>query len=175
MRHRGNKAYIRCFHQNGDADRHPSAVLYLGENRAWCFRCNSGGDAISLTMQALGIDFKEAVKTMAQDFGVTLPSHNYEEQEQARQAARDRTIRKELESRFKEKEGDVYQKLAALYRAIARKLGSVKTVEDLERVGSLYHIKPVLEQVLDILRTGTIADRLAVLKSERVRRWCKWQ
>ncbi|OPX91941.1 MAG: DNA primase [Pelotomaculum sp. PtaB.Bin104] len=175
MRVRGNKGYVRCWHADGDTDRHPSGVLYLAENRCWCFRCGQGGSTIDLVMQTLNIDFKETVGMMSADFGISLPGNSREEREQAQQAARERTVRRELESRFKEKENNIYQKLATLHRAIDRKIAGIKTVEDLERVGGLYHVKPVLEQVLETLRTGTTAERLAVLKSESVRRWCKWQ
>lgn len=58
LRRSGSTLTCHCpFHE----ERTPSFHVYPKENRGWCFGCNQGGDAITITMLLHGCDFKEAV------------------------------------------------------------------------------------------------------------------
>lgn len=54
-------------------EKTPSFFVFP-ERQSWrCFGCNAGGDAISFVMKKEGFDFGEALKTLADRAGVTLP------------------------------------------------------------------------------------------------------
>ncbi len=58
LRRRGSNLTCHCpFHE----ERTPSFHIYPQENRGWCFGCNQGGDAISVTMLQHDCNFKDAV------------------------------------------------------------------------------------------------------------------
>ncbi|TEB14614.1 DNA primase [Pelotomaculum sp. FP] len=175
LRRCGNRWITRCpWHGGPDGDRNPSLVIYTHSNRWHCFGCGQGGSTIDLAMKAFNIDFKEAVQIMAADFGIMIIGSTPEERAEARRKGLFAKAKRELEARFKVKEGEAYQRLASLYRAVDQTLAEIKTEEDLELFGGLYHIATPLEHVLEVLRTGTPAERFAVLGDKQVRRWCGW-
>jgi hypothetical protein len=48
-------------------DHHPSLVVYPESNRWHCFACAEGGDTIAFVMKLHGLNFKEAVTSLAGD------------------------------------------------------------------------------------------------------------
>ncbi|MDF9408267.1 MAG: DNA primase [Pelotomaculum sp. PtaB.Bin013] len=167
LRHQGSRWVTRCpFHE----DRYPSLVVYRD---GWkCFGCQEHGDSVDLVALLHNLRPLEAARMIAADFGIPLPDATQEDIAQARQATLLAKARRELKACFKVKENEVYQRLSSIYRAVDSKLAGIQTEEDLERLGGLYHIEPILEHVLEVLRTGKMTDKVAVLKSDRVKRWC---
>lgn len=52
------------------------------ERQIWhCFGCNKGGDAFAFLMEIEGVDFKEALRILADRTGVELPKYSGERQE----------------------------------------------------------------------------------------------
>ena len=72
LRRAGVDSYFgRCpFHDERTASFHvtPEEKLYH------CFGCQESGDAFSFVMQTEGLDFKQAIESLADRFGVTLDS-----------------------------------------------------------------------------------------------------
>lgn len=54
-------------------DEHPSATIYCDESRWHCHRCNQGGDVIDLVQVDRGLNWREAVKWLADGLGIDLP------------------------------------------------------------------------------------------------------
>ena len=50
-------------------DTHPSMKLY--DDHFYCFACGAHGDVIDLTARLLGLNFKETVRRLAVDFGIS--------------------------------------------------------------------------------------------------------
>ena len=81
---RGNKA-ICPWH----SDRHPS--LSFKGKKCKCFACNSGGDAVDLTAQVLGVPLAEAAKRLQRDFGIGVHADRADIKElRAKQQAREK-------------------------------------------------------------------------------------
>jgi len=52
------------------SDSSPSGVIYLDENRYWCFGCNSGGDVIDAVVAFERIDIGSAIGKLARYIGL---------------------------------------------------------------------------------------------------------
>ena len=62
--------YIRCpFH---GTDRHPSMKIYPGQRGYYCYTCNSGGDVIDFCKRYEGVTFEQAVRRIAEMFGIPI-------------------------------------------------------------------------------------------------------
>lgn len=46
-------------------EKHPSFVVFPETNTFYCFGCGEHGDAIKLTMELEGVDFKQAVRILS--------------------------------------------------------------------------------------------------------------
>ncbi len=69
------------------SEKHPSFFVYP-EQQSWhCFgACNTGGDVFAFIMKKEGLDFGEALRTLAQRVGVALPSRErYEERKEEKE------------------------------------------------------------------------------------------
>ncbi len=73
------------------------------EKQIWhCFGCGKGGDAFGFLMEIEGLEFKEALKNLAERVGVELPRYNYNPQVKQ---TKDKTLEiLELATKFYEKQ-----------------------------------------------------------------------
>lgn len=172
-RQRGNRFYDLCPFHGGE--KHPSAVLYSDSNSWFCFGCHAGGSTIDLVIVALGVDFKTAKKVMSADFGLAAPELSPHERAEARRRSLMIKYKRELEDRFIAKVDEAHRELAAPYRAINNHLAKIKSVEDLDARGGLYHIEIIMDQALEILRNGTAKEQFAVLNDPMIRGWMGWE
>ncbi len=71
---RAGKNYKACcpFHQ----EKTPSFMISPERGFAWCYGCQTGGDIFKIVELLEGIDFKEALKLLADKAGVELPQYS---------------------------------------------------------------------------------------------------
>jgi len=164
LRRQGNRWVTRCpFHD----DRSPSLVVY---GNGWhCFGCQAHGDNVDLVAQLHNLRPMEAARLVAGDFGIPLPGASREEQARVRQRALLARFERELKERIAKQELQTHIRLANLYRRICDRLSGIRTVDDLERLGDLFHVRVRLEYLLDILLNGEPEERAAAVAEAR--RW----
>jgi len=68
------RIYVCCcpFH----AEKTPSCTIYPDNNSFYCFGCHEGGDVITFIMKKENLTYMEAVRTLAQRCGMTIPEQN---------------------------------------------------------------------------------------------------
>ncbi len=71
------RIYVCCcpFH----SEKTPSCTIYPENSSFYCFGCGVGGDIIKFVMLTDNVSYMEAVRTLAQRCGMTVPSQNPEE------------------------------------------------------------------------------------------------
>lgn len=86
-------------------DHDPSLKVHQGKGIYKCFACGAGGNAIGFIMEIEGWSFPEAVRHLADQYGVEMPDQDPEEAEKQRK----RRNRKELYFDILETAGDFYE------------------------------------------------------------------
>ncbi|MDF9409550.1 MAG: DNA primase [Pelotomaculum sp. PtaB.Bin013] len=79
------KHRTRCFQHGGGNEKDASLFIYENTNSFYCFGCSCGGSVVDLVMLILNLDFSEAVKRLADDFGYELPVWTPETEEKRKQ------------------------------------------------------------------------------------------
>ncbi|MFD6507996.1 CHC2 zinc finger domain-containing protein [Bacillus sp. NPDC060175] len=140
---------VRCpFHSDGS----PSMAIYPNTNTFKCFTgCNEGrvGDVIDVVRLAHSVDVKEAIITLAKDFGLQNPTA-----EEKQKLYRKRKWKKEnalAAVALNNKVIEQINNLNDLAKAIRKQMQAIKTVEELEQLGEMYHLLPQIEYWLDCL------------------------
>ena len=62
--------FVCCFSHN---ERTPSMKVYKGNGGYHCFGCGAHGSIIDFVMQYFGLNFKDAIKKINEDFSLGLP------------------------------------------------------------------------------------------------------
>lgn len=76
LRRRGKTLVGLCpFH----SEKTPSFTVYPDTNSFYCFGCGAGGDVISFIRRIDNLDYVEAVKTVAQMAGMSMPEDGYDD------------------------------------------------------------------------------------------------
>ncbi len=71
-------------------ERTPSFHVRPDEKHYHCFGCQSSGDAFAFVMETEGLDFKSALESLADRFGVTLESEDEDPDARSRRERRER-------------------------------------------------------------------------------------
>lgn len=140
---------ISCPYHN---DRNPSFTVYTETNTFFCWSgcCNGrSGDVIDVVKLSRKVDTKEAIKILIDDYELKRQGNKQAKEWQKKRANRRQTaaLQKQLN-----------QKLIASIDTLKRieskaKLGlsSIKTIEDMEQTGELYHVITLVNYWLDCL------------------------
>lgn len=80
-------ALLKCrcpFH----SEKTPSCVVYAGtqDPHFYCFGCHAGGDVITFLMKIEGLSYIEAVESLAQNAGLTMPTQENDNGESRRRS-----------------------------------------------------------------------------------------
>ncbi|MGO9900517.1 MAG: DNA primase [Solirubrobacteraceae bacterium] len=88
LRRAGVNSYFGCcpFHEERTASFH----VRPDEKRYHCFGCSEAGDPFDFVMQTEGLDFKGALESLADRFGVTLQTEEEDPEAAAARARRER-------------------------------------------------------------------------------------
>ncbi|WP_144704952.1 CHC2 zinc finger domain-containing protein [Fictibacillus phosphorivorans] len=144
-----NKFNIRCpFHD----DRSPSFTVYNVTNTFRCWAgCNQAkrGDVIDLVRMLLNINTSEAIRTLAIDFSLRTLDAVQVNQLNNRRIEQQRALT--LEFRFREEVKKYILELKELEIVISNYLYTIRTEEDMEYKGELYHQKNQVDYWLDCL------------------------
>ncbi len=73
-------------------EKTPSFSVVPSKQIYHCFGCGAGGDVFSFLMEYDNLTFSEAVKTLADRAGITLPEESVSEENRIRQRERDRIL-----------------------------------------------------------------------------------
>lgn len=129
---------IRCPFHN---DRNPSFTVYTDTNTFRCWSgCNEGkpGDVINIVELTHGVETKEAIVILINDYGLEKP-----DSEQAKEWQKKRAYRERLSAHKKEINKKVFEAINTLKeveRSAKTILATIRIEEDLDRVGDLYHV-----------------------------------
>lgn len=165
LRQRGNRHVSRCPWHSGGQEKAPSLTFY-SDNSWWCFGCNHGGSVIDLVMQAQGIDFKEACRTLASDWGLEWGRPlTKEERQRAREAARKR----EIEKAFQTWCHKAYLQICILVRCIDKVI--YQDPGQVEELAGILNMEPIWIYWLDILQNGTKEQKFLLFTNEAVNQW----
>ena len=119
------------------AEKSPSFTVSPTKQFYHCFGCGANGDAISFLMKHVGMEFVEAVKDLAQQYGMQMPEDDASPQDRAR-AAEQRQKQATL-SDVLEKAGDAWRKqLKQSPKAVAYLKGRGLSGEIAKRFGMGY-------------------------------------
>ncbi len=85
IKRRGRTYVCNCpFH----SERTPSCTIYPDTQSFYCYGCHVGGDAITFTMQIENLPYLEAVRMLAEQAGLTVPSLNPQDLREEQRKAR---------------------------------------------------------------------------------------
>jgi len=143
LKEHGTKHFGLCpFH----ADNDPSFYVF-DDGHFKCFGCQEYGDSVDFIQKLNGISFIDALKA--------LGLHNDELSEEDRAQIESRQNRQKMIKAFRQWEKSTADELATLVRCTHKALHGIKTIEDLEKYGELYHSLAFWEHCLfDVLCSG---------------------
>lgn len=146
-----NKA-LCPFHE----DKNPS--LSIKAERFKCWACEEGGDLIDFTEKYHGFSKGDAIKYLAGRAGLSFDRSRPVQVEKEAERSR------ELVKAFRLWEKEFYAELVENYRIFTQCAANFKTMEEVESFASLMHEMPVIEYKLDLLLSGTDAEKFELFK-----------
>ncbi|MGE1216420.1 CHC2 zinc finger domain-containing protein [Bacillus toyonensis] len=140
---------VKCpFHSDGS----PSMAIYPNTNTFKCFTgCNEGrvGDVIDVVRLTHSVDVKEAIVTLVKDFGLQNPTA--EEKQKLYQKRKQKKENTLAAVALNKKVIEQINNLNDFAKAIQMQMKAIKTMEELEQLGEMYHLLPQIEYWLDCL------------------------
>lgn len=133
-------------------DRNPSFTVYTNTNTFRCWSgCNDGrpGDVIDIVKLSENVDTKQAIKILITDFELEKPNIKQVEEWKKNRADRERSfiLIREVNKKIHEAM-DALKEVELSANSI---LATIRRSEDLDRMGSLYHVIVQINYWLDYL------------------------
>lgn len=149
---------IKCPFHN---DLNPSFTVWRDTNRFKCWAGCGGGDVIDLTMLLLNVDKRYAIHQLKKDFKINSESGKGSGGRKSGKIKRQLFL---VNKEFNEKIIAGIHQLSNLDSVIDRKISAIKSIEDLESIGEIYHLKSLINYWLDCLIHEEDAIRFYTLK-----------
>ncbi|WP_349768577.1 CHC2 zinc finger domain-containing protein [Priestia megaterium] len=133
-------------------DRNPSFTVYTETNTFFCWSgcCNGrSGDVIDVVKLSRKVDTKEAIKILIYDYELKGPSNKQAKEWQKKRANRRQTAA--LQKQLNQKLISSIDTLKRIESKAKLGLSSIKTIEDMEQTGELYHVTTLVNYWLDCL------------------------
>lgn len=138
------KFNIRCpFHD----DRNPSFGVDTTRNRWTCFSGCGRGNVIDLVMKLKDMTYTQAVLFLVDELGL----RSKKVYKTALKEVKKRIQLRELEKLYRQSFLQVYDTGVEIVHAMRSMLRGMKSVEDLDRIGHLYHEIVKIEHLLDVM------------------------
>ena len=102
----------------------------------YCFKCHAKGDVIDLVTQLYNLSFKDALRKIAIDFGLSDTRYTYRDKLKQREAEQDRERQKQI----KQAANELYLKLSVLHRELYSLYG--------EKSSQVQYIADVLDRAI---------------------------
>lgn len=139
-------------------DKSPSFCVNPDLGRWHCFSEGRGGDVIDFVMESYHLSFKDALKYLGVEQAASPVKVQAQIEAQKRKA--------ELLRRYREWGNEKLDNIAVTLRNVRRLLGEIKTEDDLDRYGDLFHLLPWLEFENDLLIHGTEKEKFNYYQGE---------
>lgn len=140
---------IRCPFHN---DRNPSFTVYKNTNTFRCWSgCNDGksGDVINFIMLFRNVNTKEAIKILKEDFGLDFLGSGNLKEWQKKRAFQEQEVA--LKKEANKKIIEAINALKEVDKSARVKLGTIRKIEDLAKMGDLYHVLSQIDYWIDCL------------------------
>lgn len=158
---KGKKTAQICCPFHGE--KTPSFTVTPNENKFKCFGCDVKGDIITLVSLVKGVSQGRAAYLIAEDFG--LIQQIKQADPQLKEQIKRKTFSQEQERLLKQKEQETYKVLINFGNLIKDNIRKIKSVEDLQKYGKLYHLQNQIEVFLDLLLEAEESDHETRVKN----------
>lgn len=141
------------------SEKTPSFSVYPETGRFYCYGCQEKGDAIDFIRKLKGISFPEALTYLGIEGDSRYGKH-----------IKDKGIarRRALIKAFERWRIEYYCEMANSYQMFRWLTTKIKTEDDLEQYGYVYHKIVILEYRMDILFNGDDKAKMALFKEVMV-------
>lgn len=152
----GKTKLIPCpFHQEKTA----SFAVTPSENKFHCFGCHVKGDVITLVSLVKGVSQARAAYLIADDYALIMKDCKGNKKFQNAKEIKRKVINIEQERDLLQRENEMFMILADIEKNIINPLlNKPKSVEEMERISKLYHLKAEFAFFLDLLTDTAGAD-----------------
>lgn len=168
---KGNRTkLIPCpFH----GEKTPSFAVTPSENKFHCFGCQVKGDVITLVSLLQGVSQARAAYVIADDFGLIARDNKGNKSFQNAEIVRLKVMGVEQQRELKRKEKETFSLLIDIDKnLITPFLNKPNSVEEMERISKIYHLKSEIAYFLDLLTYTDETDHGAREENfERVQKW----
>lgn len=148
-------------------DRTPSFAIYVETDRWYCYGGCGHGDTIDLLARVWGVSVGQAIKRLANALGISNKIPGLDTNQEVMEAAYKQKTMSRLASSFQQQLNYYVDAYSRLYRLIDLELSSAKSIDDLEPISHLIHIRCKVDRILDELTSPDLETQLVGLTKAR--------
>lgn len=168
---KGNRTkLINCpFHD----EKTPSFAVTPDKNVFHCFSCHEKGDVITLVSLLQELSQARAAYVIADDFHLITRDNKGNKKFKNAEIVRLKVLGVEQQRELKRKEKETFSLLIDIDKNLINPfINKPRTVEEMERISKLYHLKSEIAYFLDLLTYTDETDHAAREENfERIQKW----